>query len=118
MVSNSETTKLAQYQNISLNLRVHIQKDDLDELEFPELLAEISPFAYSKKIAERIETIKPFELEEAELSLKKTAEYLASFESDNAIPFNEYEDIEAELKLMLIENFRLENASFLKNLFL
>ncbi len=93
---------------------MHIQKDDLNELEFPELLAEISPFAFSKKTADRISAIHPFGIDEAELSLKKVAEYLSSFESDNAIPFNEYEDIEAELKLMLIENFRLDNAAFLK----
>lgn len=91
-----------------------IQKDDLDELEFPELLAEISPFAFSAKTRAKIEALQPFGIDEAEISLKKVAEYLSSFESDNAIPFNEYEDIEAELKLMLIENFRLENGAFLK----
>ena len=32
----------------------------------------------------------------------------------NAIPFNEYEDIEAELKVMAIENYRLDAASFMK----
>jgi DNA mismatch repair protein MutS2 len=93
---------------------VHIQTEDLNELEFPELLAEISPFAFSPKTANRIVAIRPFEIDEAELSLKKTAEYLSSFESDNAIPFSEFEDIDDELKLMLIENFRLDNASFLK----
>ncbi|QDP85921.1 DNA mismatch repair protein MutS [Chryseobacterium sp. SNU WT5] len=91
-----------------------IQKDDLDELEFPELLAEIAPYAFSKKTALKIKNLRPFAIEDAELSLKKGAEYLSSFESDNAIPFNEYEDIEEELQLMLIENFRLDNASFLK----
>lgn len=54
------------------------------------------------------------DLAEAEIALKKTSEFLSSFESENAIPFNEYEDIEAELKLMLIENFRLENSAFIK----
>lgn len=93
---------------------MHIQKDDLHELEFPELLAEISPFAFSKKTAEKITQIRPLEIDEAELSLKKVAEYLSSFESDNAIPFSEFEDIDAELKLMHIENYRLENNSFLK----
>lgn len=93
---------------------MHIQTEDLNELEFPELLAEISPFAFSPKTANRIVAIRPFEIDEAELSLKKTAEYLSSFESDNAIPFSEFEDIDDELKLMLIENFRLDNASFLK----
>ena len=93
---------------------MHIQKEDLTELEFPELLAEISPFAFSPKTKEKIAAIRPFDIEDAEISLKKTAEYLSSFESDNAIPFSEFEDIDEELKLMLIENFRLDNAAFLK----
>ncbi|HMU07582.1 MAG TPA: DNA mismatch repair protein MutS, partial [Kaistella sp.] len=93
---------------------MHIQKEDLNELEFPELLAEISPFAYSPKTAEKIEKLRPLPIDEAEISLKKVAEYLSSFESENAIPFDEYEDIEAELKLMMIENFRLENSAFIK----
>jgi DNA mismatch repair protein MutS2 len=46
--------------------------------------------------------------------IEKTSEYLSSFESSNAIPFDEYEDIESELKLMLIENYRLENSAFIK----
>ncbi len=93
---------------------MHIQKEDLKELEFPELLAEISPFAFSPKTAERIAALRPFGIDEAEISLKKVAEYVASFESDNSIPFNEYDDIDEELNLMLIENFRLDNAAFLK----
>lgn len=93
---------------------MHIQNEELNELEFPELLAEISPFAYSPKTAEKIAALRPFQREEAEISLKKTAEFLSSFESDNAIPFNEYEDIDTELNLMLIENFRLENSAFTK----
>ena len=93
---------------------MYIDKEDLDELEFPQLLAEISPFAYSPKTREEILQLRPMKIDEAELSLKKTSEYLSSFESSNAIPFSEYEDIESELKLMLIENYRLENAAFIK----
>ena len=93
---------------------MYIDKEDLDELEFPQLLAEISPFAYSPKTREKILQLRPMEIDEAELSLKKTSEYLSSFESSNAIPFDEYEDIESELKLMLIENYRLENTAFIK----
>ncbi|TXF79350.1 endonuclease MutS2 [Chryseobacterium sp.] len=93
---------------------MHITKDQLEELEFPELLSEISPFAYSHKTAEKIQNLKPLPLEEAVISLKKTSEFLTSFESDNAIPFNEYDDIEEELQLMLIENFRLDNPAFIK----
>ena len=93
---------------------MHIQREDLDELEFPILLSEIAPYAYSPKTAEKLMNLRPMEIDEAELSLKKTSEFLTSFESSNAIPFDEYEDIEAELKLMLIENFRLENKGFIK----
>ncbi len=93
---------------------VHIQKEDLEELEFPELLSEIAPFAYSPKTEDKIMSLLPMSRNEAEISLKKTSEFLTSFESSNAIPFHEYEDIEQELKLMIIENFRLENKAFLK----
>ncbi|ACU08311.1 Recombination inhibitory protein MutS2 [Flavobacteriaceae bacterium 3519-10] len=93
---------------------MHITKDQLEELEFPELLAEISPFAYSPKTAQKIAGLRPFQIDEAEISLKKVSEFVSSFESDNAIPFDEYEDIEEELKMMIIENFRLDNVSFIK----
>lgn len=93
---------------------MYINKEDLKELEFPQLLAEIAPFAYSPKTREKIHQLLPMGIDEAELALKKTAEYLSSFESSNAIPFDEYEDIDNELKLMLIENYRLENSAFIK----
>ena len=93
---------------------MNINQTDLNELEFPELLSEIAPFAYSPKTADQIMELRPMEIDEAEISLKKTSEFLTSFESSNAIPFDEYEDIEEELKLMLIENYRLENKSFIK----
>lgn len=91
-----------------------IQQEDLDELEFPALLAEIAPFAYSHKTQDRIMDLRPMPIDEAELTLKKTAEFLTSFESHNIIPFNEFEDIDDELKLMVIENFRLDAKSFIK----
>lgn len=91
---------------------MYIHKEDLIELEFPELLQEIIPYAYSPKTAERIAELRPMPMEEALLSLKKTSEYLTSFESSNAIPFDEYDDIETELKLMLIENYRLDSKAF------
>ncbi len=93
---------------------MNIHKTDLQELEFPELLSEISPYAYSSKIQSKILEILPLDKEVAMVALKKTSEFLTSFESSNAIPFHEYEDIETELKLMLIENFRLENHAFVK----
>ncbi|MGC4129757.1 MAG: DNA mismatch repair protein MutS [Bergeyella sp.] len=93
---------------------MNINQSDLNELEFPELLSEIAPFAFSPKTAEKIRNLHPINIDEAELSLKKTSEFLTSFESSNAIPFSEYEDIEEDLKLMMIENFRLENKAFIR----
>jgi len=93
---------------------VNINQADLNELEFPELLSEIAPFAFSPKTADKIMELRPMPIDEAEISLKKTSEFLSSFEGAAAVPFDEYEDIEEELKLMLIENFRLENKSFIR----
>lgn len=91
-----------------------ITKEHLQELEFDQLLGEISPFAFSAKTADRISQILPLEITEARLSLQKVSEFLSSFESENIIPFTNYDDIEAELKLMSIENFRLENKAFIR----
>ncbi len=91
---------------------MQIHQDNLQELEFDQLLEQIAPFAYSPKVAEKILNIQPIPKQEAEISLKKTSEFLTSFESENAIPFNEYSDIETELKLMLIENYRLDSKAF------
>ncbi|MFC6268069.1 endonuclease MutS2 [Frigoriflavimonas asaccharolytica] len=93
---------------------MHINKDHLQELEFDLLLQQISPYCFSPKVAEKILEIQPMPQDIAEISLKKTSEFLTSFESENIIPFNEYSDIESELNLMQIENFRLESASFIK----
>ncbi|NAW50240.1 DNA mismatch repair protein MutS [Elizabethkingia argentiflava] len=93
---------------------MQVTKDNLLELEFPQLLEQIVPFAFSPKIAKKINHILPLPWEEAKISLTKVSEYTASFENDNAIPFHEYEDIEAELKVMTIENYRLDAISFMK----
>ena len=93
---------------------MQILQDHLNELEFPKLLEEITPYTYSPRVAEKISNIKPLPQKEAEFLLKKTSEFLSSYESENFIPFDEYEDIEEPLKLMLIENFRLETSAFLR----
>jgi len=82
---------------------VQILQDHLNELEFPKLLEEITPYAYSPRVAEKISNIQPLPQKEAEFLLKKTSEFLSSYESENFIPFDEYEDIEEPLKLMLTE---------------
>ncbi|PIE50203.1 MAG: DNA mismatch repair protein MutS [Flavobacteriales bacterium] len=91
-----------------------IYQEDFNELEFPALLSEISPFAYNAKTAKKILQLQPLEEQKAITELKKTAEFTTSFESETPIPFDEFDDIEKELKLMTIENFRLENSAFMK----
>ncbi len=93
---------------------MQIQSDDLKELEFPQLLEEIAPLAYSPVVAQGILKLLPMEFSRAKDSLEKTAEYLTSLESKNAIPFSPYPDIREELKVMGIENYRLANESFIK----
>ena len=53
---------------------MQVNKENLQELEFPKLLAEISPYAYSPKVAEKILHLKLLKIDEAEITLKKTAE--------------------------------------------
>ena len=93
---------------------MQILQEHLEELEFPKLLEEIAPNAYSPKVSEKVLLLLPMDREYAELSLKKTSEFLSSYESENVIPFDEYEDIEEEIQRMMIENYRLEASSFFK----
>ena len=88
---------------------MQILQEHLEELEFPKLLEEIAP-----KVSEKVLLLLPMDRELAELSLKKTSEFLSSYESENVIPFDEYEDIEEEIQRMMIENYRLEASSFFK----
>lgn len=112
--NTSTNTALYHYTTLPYICNVQVIQDNLDELEFPRLLSEIAPLAYSPKVSEKIQLLLPLPLEEAEISLKKTAEYLSSYESGNGVPFDEYEDIEAELQVLHIENFRLDSTSFIK----
>lgn len=93
---------------------VQITEDTLKELEFSDLLEQIVPHAYSEKVKMQIKQLLPMPFEKAKISLIKTSEYLASFENQNPIPFQPYDDIETELKVMTIEDYQLSAESFLK----
>ena len=54
---------------------MQITQDHLDELEFPKLLSEIAPYAYSPKIAAEILETKPQQIDVAVSLLKKTSEF-------------------------------------------
>ena len=51
---------------------MNINKADLNELEFTELLSEIIPFVYSQKTADRLANLRPMPFDEAKKALKKT----------------------------------------------
>ncbi len=75
---------------------MQVTKENLPELEFPKLLAEISPYVVFAKSGRKKSFIsKLLKIDEAEITLKKTARISTSYESSNAIPFHEYEDIES-----------------------
>lgn len=93
---------------------MHISHDDIVELEFPELLAQIAPLAYSPQTAERILHLRPLDKAGAIDSLTKTTEYLTSIESNNIIPFHEFPDLSAELQVLPIQNYRLDAEGFIK----
>ena len=58
---------------------MQILQEHLEELEFPKLLEEIAPNAYSPKVSEKVLLLLPMDRELAELSLKKTSELLEEF---------------------------------------
>lgn len=93
---------------------MQILDDDLKELEFPQLLEQIAPLAYCPLVSEKILALFPLPFEKAKTALEKTSEYLRSFESGNLIPFGEYGDILQELRVIEIENYRLDAPSFIK----
>ncbi|WP_128331674.1 DNA mismatch repair protein MutS [Apibacter sp. HY039] len=93
---------------------MQISGDTLKELEYQKILEEIVPFCHSEKAKEVIRNLRPLKKDSIKENLYCVNEYLGSFSNENRIPFREYDDIETELKMLLIENFTLEARSFHK----
>ncbi len=93
---------------------MQISAETLKELEYQKILEEIAPFCHSEKARETILSLCPLKKDQILDSLNCVNEYVSSFSNENFIPFGEYEDIETELKMLLIENFTLEARSFYK----
>jgi len=93
---------------------MQISEETLKELEYSKILEEIAPFCYSERAKEIVLSFHPLKKSEILDNLNSTNEYLGSFYNQNIIPFHEYDSIEAELKMLLIENFILEIKSFHK----
>ena len=92
-----------------------IHPKTLQDLEFPTVLEQISLRCNTELGKEGALQIQPYLEKDLLLEvLGQTSEYLASFSNDNRIPNHGFDNINSELKLLLIENTTLEVPSFRK----
>ncbi|MEO5789917.1 DNA mismatch repair protein MutS [Gelidibacter sp.] len=94
---------------------MHIQEKTLKDIEFYTVLDQMSAYCMTHLGTERALQSKPFsKKEDLLIALKRTNDYLASFENDNRIPNHGFEPITKEIQLLKIENSYLETVSFRK----
>ncbi|GAA4281827.1 endonuclease MutS2 [Gaetbulibacter aestuarii] len=94
---------------------IHIHEKTLQDLEFPQVLEQISELCITHLGREQVLSITPYRNEAAlKTSLNLTNEYLSSFFNDNRIPNHGFEAITKELQLLKIENTFLEVHSLKK----
>jgi len=92
-----------------------ISEKTLNDLEFYNILKQVSEFCISELGKSAALQIKPHAtLNNLNIELQRVNEYLSSFENDNRIPNHYFDDIQKEIHLLKIENSFLEPASFLK----
>ncbi len=90
-----------------------IHTKTLQDLEFPEVVAQLSVRCVTELGKSAALEITPLTDKAALLNLLgQTSEYLASFANDNRIPNHGFESIARELKLLPIENTVLEISGF------
>lgn len=90
-----------------------VGKKTLEDLEFSQVLEQISEFAITNPGKKKIKNIKPFShFSRIQPELKRTKEFKASFGDDNPIPNHGFDDISNELYLLEIENSTLEIPGF------
>ena len=85
----------------------------LEDLEFPQVLEQIATSCKTQPGREAVLEIHPLtEGTRLHSALKRTAEYLSSFENDNRIPPHGFEPIDQDLELLGIENSILPIEGF------
>ncbi|WP_299317391.1 DNA mismatch repair protein MutS [uncultured Maribacter sp.] len=91
----------------------NIHSKTLQDLEFPSVLKQVSARCHTELGKEAALEIAPFITDEViKVELGKTAEYLSSLISENRIPNHGFDAINADLKLLKIENTTLELQGF------
>jgi len=92
---------------------VYIPKKTFEDLEFPDILSQISQFAITPMAKELILKIIPIDGENEKVnSLLLTSEFRSSFDNENRIPNHGFESIFNCFQLLKIENSVLEIESF------
>tara|TARA_X000001036_G_scaffold113204_1_gene106078 strand:- start:3092 stop:5242 length:2151 start_codon:yes stop_codon:yes gene_type:complete len=92
---------------------VYIPKKTFEDLEFPNILSQISQFAITPMAKELILKIIPIDGENEKVnSLLLTSEFRSSFDNENRIPNHGFESIFNCFQLLKIENSVLDIESF------
>ncbi|MEM9000828.1 MAG: DNA mismatch repair protein MutS [Bacteroidota bacterium] len=90
-----------------------IHPKTLEDLEFPAVLKQLAARCRTVLGKDAALQIAPYgTIEDLQLSLGHTSEYLASFANENHIPNHGFDSIDGELKLLHIENTMLEVSGF------
>ena len=90
-----------------------VTQKTLDDLEFPDVLAQVSAFCVTQPGRTALLEINPFKDEvQLRASLGRTQEYLSSFEQDNRIPNHGFEPIKEILGMLRITNSVLTPEAF------
>ncbi|MEO0528880.1 MAG: DNA mismatch repair protein MutS [Bacteroidota bacterium] len=90
-----------------------ITKKTLQDLEFPTVLQQLVLRCHTDLGKERALLLSPLtDKEHVLFALGQTSEYLSSFENENRIPNHGFDGIDAELKLLKVENTTLEINGF------
>ncbi|WP_136468631.1 endonuclease MutS2 [Flagellimonas onchidii] len=91
----------------------NIHPKTLQDLEFPTVLEQVAARCNTELGKEVALEIRPYSDKELLMdALGQTSEYLASFANENRIPNHGFDSINAELKLLKIENTTLEISGF------
>lgn len=94
---------------------IRITAKTLSDLEFPKICSQISKYAITSPGKERSLEIVPFtSFEKTMFALDQTNEYVSSYLQDSPIPNHGFDAINAEIKLLGIEETVLEPASVRK----
>jgi DNA mismatch repair protein MutS2 len=97
---------------------IQITPKTLQDLEFENVLHQISTAANTTLGKEKVLKIIPLKQENLMVELQKTSEYLASFSNENFIPNHGFEDITKEIQFLAIDNSCLDAETFSKILHL